>query len=390
MSSSLSPKVLLPLLDQFQDDLNRRLTQGEIDPSMPFENNSDYLKALIASLRSSQIDPSETLEALMNQPQLEQSFETLQDKYSAAPLLTQLIRTNTISLSPSDKATVLEGLIAMKVSPSGPPNNSPLMSAISMKNEALVKILIEAGADLLQSPHNFQKNCLHHALKINHTPSVLLLCEAGVDLEQQDMMQWRPIHWATYQQGTENTYTLLQYPIDINAITESGSSALFFLKSYDPKAFPSLLEAFAAKGADLNHQDHYGSTLLHHLIQRGELEMIQCLLSYGVDLALMDKKGLSPLHLACQLGHTHLLQPLIAAGADAFLTNSQGLMPRDLAADHHAETVKAMKALEMILEEQKALHQASKESHDLAQTMAATEVLDLESSSMTLRRKKTL
>ena len=51
-------------------------------------------------------------------------------------------------------------------------------------------------------------------------------------------------------------------------------------------------------GADVNARDHEGNTALHHAASRGDLEMIQYLVSKGADVKAVNREGQTTVDMA--------------------------------------------------------------------------------------------
>ena len=59
-----------------------------------------------------------------------------------------------------------------------------------------------------------------------------------------------------------------------------------------------LLKEYAEMKIDLNDQDKFGDTLLHHAIRNNDVESVKVLIHYGADLTISNHSGYSPLSLA--------------------------------------------------------------------------------------------
>ena len=64
-------------------------------------------------------------------------------------------------------------------------------------------------------------------------------------------------------------------------------------------------------GADVNAQESDGNTALIIASEKGDLEMVQLLLSNGVDVEVKNKKGMTALHAACCNGHSAVVYELL-------------------------------------------------------------------------------
>ena len=75
---------------------------------------------------------------------------------------------------------------------------------------------------------------------------------------------------------------------------------------------------------DINIQNHYGWTLLHITIRRGEKEMVKYLLDNGADIDRIDGVGWTPLMEAIMDDKPELCKLLVEKGADKSIANQRG------------------------------------------------------------------
>jgi ankyrin repeat protein len=80
---------------------------------------------------------------------------------------------------------------------------------------------------------------------------------------------------------------------------------------YSASTEPTLLEAFIAAGADVNHKDRALRTPLHYTANR---TLAEILYQHRADLSAKDKYGLTPLHSACKKGRLDVIRYLISMG----------------------------------------------------------------------------
>ncbi|WP_375327199.1 ankyrin repeat domain-containing protein [Candidatus Tisiphia endosymbiont of Nemotelus uliginosus] len=97
-----------------------------------------------------------------------------------------------------------------------------------------------------------------------------------------------------------------------------------------------LLDSFVKKllsnGIDLDPEDIYGCTPLHHCaIKNGSAAMAKILIENNGNLNWQDKLGFTPLHLAIKTGNTAVAQILIENKSNLLLKNNKGNTPLHLA-----------------------------------------------------------
>lgn len=191
----------------------------------------------------------------------------------------------------------------------------PLHFAIKRGCRAeVIKLLIDAGANLnLKSGQN-ANTPLHLALKMHREEIVKLLCENGASM------------------STLNSEGLTPFQLAASGYSHTVSSIKMFLDA----------------GADINCKTKTGSTILH-LAAHNSTEVFKYLLSRGLDVNAKDDLGLTPLHyvgkddcpprsertekmnhygcLMQEYSPMKRIETMLMSGADANATNNQGETP---------------------------------------------------------------
>ena len=82
--------------------------------------------------------------------------------------------------------------------------------------------------------------------------------------------------------------------------------------------------ALLAAGADVNHVDRWGSTVLMAAARNGHTEIVAALLAAGADVNYVDHQGNTALIAAARNGYTEVVTVLLAAGADVNYVHEDG------------------------------------------------------------------
>ena len=196
-----------------------------------------------------------------------------------------------------------------------------LFAAIESDNAAMVRLLVEAGADV-NAAEGFGGNTpLHEAVEGGNAEIVQILVDAGADIEAEGFMGQTPLSLAAEEGASEIMQILLGQGAD-NGTPEGedkqspaiGSEALFTaIKKGDVETVRLLVEA----GADVNAAEGFGgNTPLHEAVEGGNAEIVQILVDAGADIEAEGFMDQTPLSLAAEEGVTEIMQILLGQGAD--------------------------------------------------------------------------
>ncbi|KAJ9659039.1 hypothetical protein H2198_003328 [Neophaeococcomyces mojaviensis] len=145
---------------------------------------------------------------------------------------------------------------------------TPLTWAAEKGHEAVVKLLVENGADLEAKDKKHGRTPLLWAAEKGHEAVVKLLLEKGVELEPKDNFGRTPLSWAA----------------------GNGHEAVVKL----------LLE----KGVELESKDNFGQTPLSWAAGNGHEAVVKLLVEKGANIESKDKEyGRTPLLWAAENGH---------------------------------------------------------------------------------------
>ncbi|WP_081099191.1 ankyrin repeat domain-containing protein [Leptospira weilii] len=211
--------------------------------------------------------------------------------------------------------------------------NTPLHIAVKENNSKIVKILLDAGANTqvrnkrgdtpeecatkvdirkLLNPawpgadgnpfSGFSQEKLNAELlrtsdkaDRNKIPKLKQLLDAGADILAKAIkvhkleVGYSVLHYGRYD--LDVVKFLVESGADVNAVSSSGESPLFFaIWSRDPE----IVKYLVAQGADVNHRDEFGKTALHHAVINENAKMAEILRSLGADEKIRDAKNKSP------------------------------------------------------------------------------------------------
>jgi serine/threonine-protein phosphatase 6 regulatory ankyrin repeat subunit B len=213
---------------------------------------------------------------------------------------------------------------------------TPLQMAILGGNTSLIKILLDAGADI-QVPGEYF-DILHLVHEYGRKGLMRQLCTHEIPVDQADSCELTVLQAAACMGSCEIVRVLLDYGAHINTPSKSGCalSLAIFAKHQDIVAL--LLEKGAnVDGADRNlnplrravcsgcnstvqllidHGAHGGGArALNHAALSGQTKMIKFLLGQNIDIG-GDEEYTTPLHEAAMMGHRASVRLLLFHGAD--------------------------------------------------------------------------
>lgn len=219
----------------------------------------------------------------------------------------------------------------------GRSNSTPLQAAASTNRWIMLRLLVEAGADLyVRTKEGFS---VHHFAVLADSPDALwinaaadgqvevvrFLCDAGADVSDRDT-----------QGGTALIIAAAKWQLAVvRLLSDAGAN----LSDRDGEGWTVLMTAagdghldvvrfLCDAGADLSACDDNGRTTLTAAATTGHLEVVRFLIHTGADLG----GETAPLHAAAYGGYTEIVQELISAGVDV---------------NHTSPTVKGMTAIHL-------------------------------------------
>ena len=171
--------------------------------------------------------------------------------------------------------------------------NSRLQTAVAKSDVGLTGRLLGEGADpngLVRIPF------LHRAIRHESLPIVRLLVEAGADIERTNHAGWAPLTHADANEQEAIVEYLVGAGADLTTRERHGFSHVHRAVRAGDRARLSLL---LRGGADVNAQSADGSTPLMHAAQTCDTDLsgslLQILLQHRADPDLCDYEGWAPL-----------------------------------------------------------------------------------------------
>lgn len=195
---------------------------------------------------------------------------------------------------------------------------SALMKAVEMNNEDLIKVLIEAGADVDFVVEETQESCLYRAVYSQQKDTALILLKAGANTNTHNIFQVTPLARVTIDPNGKNLEIadiLVEAGADINdVVNERGQTALH-VAAMGSGSLTDSLQFLLDKGATTNIYDNEGHTPLTRAVLHNNIEAVKSLIAAGADVNFPAMNGKKPLFIANELDYYEIAGKLRKAGA---------------------------------------------------------------------------
>jgi len=221
----------------------------------------------------------------------------------------------------------------------------PLAQAVHRGNTGIVKFLIDHGANV-NYPEDWGPS---HEAVLSNIEMVKLLLAKGADINAGYM----PALHAAIFKGSERTVEdivefLIQRGANVNAKDTWGYTPLFwalnnmFPSTDDNNFYIDILNLLIANGADVSTKYPGGNTALFPAARTGKMKAVRSLLEAGADINVKNDRGWNILHAMLDVRHLNypgyrpsrdMLELLLSKGADVNLKDKDGRTPLHLAVE---------------------------------------------------------
>jgi uncharacterized protein len=223
-------------------------------------------------------------------------------------------------------------------------NNTPLIFAAADGNLEIIKLLVEAGANVnttgskyvdewfedRRSTHAggpfYLGTVLNAAIESGSLEAVDYLIQSGASLQGLNTNNYTPLEWAVGYGTPEIFSFLLENGASYGK--GDGDASLVYLASINPTVV-EMIQMLAETGVNINACNEHGSNALTQAAFYRETEVIKMLLEAGVDVNACEGRALI---MAVSFGSAERLQIFVDAGADVNARGGQGRTPLMLAA----------------------------------------------------------
>jgi ankyrin repeat protein len=183
---------------------------------------------------------------------------------------------------------------------------TPLGFAIRDKNDAIVKLLLDHGANPNQRDVERYTPLHRAAMDRNNATIIRLLIQRGanVDAKTEGLRHpvayevgLTPLHLATYRTSIENVRTLVDIgKAKLNVKSSLGDTPLH--KAASRENGERIVQFLIDRGAHVNVKNRHGQTPLHKAVACGLINTVKMLLNNGAIPFIQDSWGDTPSNLA--------------------------------------------------------------------------------------------
>jgi ankyrin repeat protein len=203
--------------------------------------------------------------------------------------------------------------------------NNALVEAAYKTNTNIIKILINAGADVnAKSPWNGESALYIAAKSSESTEVVAILIAAGADVNVRVPSSGQtPLHAASSNGHEKIVKELLDAGVEIDAKTIEGETSLYIASH----SYFEVVQMLLRGGADPGLTKNDGRTPLHNAAESNNVDIINVILATCQNVDAKSENGETPLHCAASRGYESTVEPLLNAGADPNSKNENGTTP---------------------------------------------------------------
>lgn len=161
----------------------------------------------------------------------------------------------------------------------------PLGFAVNNKNEQMLQMALDKGADVNQPIAKDGTNSLHFCAELGFVEGAKTLILNGIDLNATDELSCTPLHVACDFEKPQVAKLLIEHA-DVNCKTNFNRTPLHSASHYN---MTDVVTALLEKGANINAIADDGETALHYAATNGSIESVQALMKRGADYNVVSQ-----------------------------------------------------------------------------------------------------
>ena len=193
---------------------------------------------------------------------------------------------------------------------------TPLMLAAGRGHIDISLYLIDhsARADI-NKKDGCKRTALHYASERGDLEVVKALLSKGAEIDVEGGDRCTPLMWAAGKGHIDISLYLIDHSAraDINKKDGRKRTALHYASE---RGDLKVVEALLSKGAEIDVESKYHYTPLSLSVEGGHFDISLYLIDHGADVTKKDYRGLTALHYACMRGDLKVVDTLLSKGAE--------------------------------------------------------------------------
>ena len=207
-------------------------------------------------------------------------------------------------------------LIAGVATASSAADKAPLADAAEARNKALVRTLLDSGADVNTAQVDGM-TALHWAVYNDDAETAALLVRRGANANAANRYGVPPLSLACTNGSAEIVKLLIEAGANANASLQGGETVLMTAAR---AGSVDAVKALLAHGANPNARERMDQTALMWAAAEGHAAVVRALIDAKADVNARLKSGFTPFFFAVREGHIDVVKALLAAGVDVSQT----------------------------------------------------------------------
>jgi ankyrin repeat protein len=191
-------------------------------------------------------------------------------------------------------------------------DKAPLADAAEGRNKALVRTLLDSGADVNAAQVDGM-TALHWAVYNDDVETAALLVRKGANANAANRYGVPPLSLASTNGNAELVKLLLEAGANANVTLQGGETVLMTAaRAGSVEAVKALL----SHGANPNARERMDQTALMWAAAEGHAAVVRALIDGKADVNATLKSGFTPFFFAVREGHIDVVRALLAGGVD--------------------------------------------------------------------------